>query len=485
MKNLIEKNNILAFLSSIIITVAVLVSCSKDEIIELTAAEFVGGSPVLPGDIKGSVKGSLLSDQVYNIVGDITVNRGDTLVIQPGVKINFKGKYAFWIKGNLASLGTKAKPIYFTVPGLVKKNDINEDPTLDDAYLGSWGGIQGDTSTQFMIIKYTHIDFSGGIIGVGQVAGVTNGSTVAPLRFNNEKGMCVVEDSWFYGQIDGGASINIAKGKFHIMRNIFEKSGKTGGETIQLGNGSQGNIAYNLFIGPATNAIRIGNGNGTLSQVYGVCYNNTMVNGGYRRFVYGGAGNSNGRGASFGFERGGAGLVYNNLLVNNRVGIRIVKTFSYSGNNLIIADTAHIRYGNNFSYGDAAEITSQFYPQDCLYKPQPTDIPSPSTFLPTSYKLGDVYNGTSLVGKNDPLFVNYPLPNNYSAESVQVVLAKRAFLGDYDFHLSRLSPCLGKGRTNFTISNAVTKVGPYGATEITLPGLDMGAYQSNGTGLQN
>ncbi len=485
MKNLFRVQILQYFLLLCCAASVFLLSCSKDEVIELTKAEFVGGSPVVPGDIKGSVKGSLLADEVYNVVGDITVNRGDTLVIQPGAKINMKGNFAFWIKGNLASLGTKLKPIYFTVPGMVKQDVVGQDPTTDPAYLGKWSGIQGDTSTNFMIIKYTHIEFAGGTVGTGQVFGVGNNAQTAPVRFANEKGMFVIEDSWLYGQVDGGASVNVVRGKFHIMRNIFEKSGYTGGESIGIANGCQGNIAYNLFIGSATNSIKIANGNALLSQVNAVCYNNTIVNGGYRRFVYGGAGNSNGRGASIGFERGGRGLVYNNLFVDCRYGLRIVKTFSYFGNNLTIADTANIRYGNNYNYGDAAEITSQFYPTNCLAKPQPTDIPLPSTFLPDTYKPGDAYDGTSLAGKNDPLFVNYPLPISYGTAAVPAVLGTISFVGNYDFHLKPASPCLGKGTTNFSISKAVTKLGAYGATEITLPGTDMGAYQSNGTGLQN
>ena len=461
-------------------------ACSQLDEIILTRGEFIGGSPVKPGNMAGSVKGTLLADSVYNVTGDVTVNRGDTLIIQAGAKIYVKGNFAFWIKGNLASVGTKDKPIYFTVPGMVKQDVIGQDPTTDPAYSGKWSGIQGDTSTKFMIIKYTHVEFAGGTIGTGQVFGVGNGSLSAPIRFCNETGTFVCEDSWFYGQIDGGAGLNIVRGRFHIMRNIFEKCGFSGGEAIGIANGSQGNIAYNLIVGAATNSIKIANGTGLLSQVNAVCYNNTILNGGYRRFVYGGAGNSNGRGASIGFERAGRGEVYNTLFVDNKSGLRVVKTFSYDGNNLIVADTANIKYSNNYNYGSAAEIVNQFYPVNCLAKPQPTDFPTPSTFLPANYKPGDVYDAPSLAGKNDPQFVNYPLPIKFGTGSVPSALGTISFVGAFNFRLRPSSPCLGKGTTNFTISKAVTKVDRvYGATEITPPGTDMGCYQSNGTGLQN
>jgi hypothetical protein len=486
MKKIFYSKNSNTFVFLALFAGFLLSSCAKEEEIILTKAEFVGGKRVAPGEVSGSIKGTLLSDEIYNITGDITVNRGDTLFIQPGAKIYMQGNYAFWIKGNLLSLGTKLKPIFFTVKGIEKKDVIGQDPTTDPAYSGKWSGIQGDTSTALMILKYTHIEFAGGTVGTGQVFGVANGSVTAPVRFCNKNGTFIIEDSWLYGQVDGGASVNVVQGKFHIMRNIFEKSGFSGGESIGIANGCQGNIAYNLIIGPATNAIKIANGNGLLSQVNAVCYNNTIVNGGYRRFVYGGAGNSNGRGASVNFERAGRGEVYNSLLVDNRYGIRICNTFSYFGNNISIADTANIKYSHNYNYGDALEITSQFYPENCLAKPQPNDLPTPSTFLPANYKIGAAYDGTSLIGKNDPKFENYPLPINYGSGTVPAVLGTMSFKGNYDFHLKASSPCLGKGTTNFNISKAVSKVDLiYGSSEITPPGTDLGCYQSNSTGLQN
>ena len=465
--------------------VAALTSCKKTEVITLSAAKYESGAQVKPGNICGSIKGVILSDSVYNVTCDIVVNRGDTLIIQPGAKIYIQGKYTFWIKGNLASLGTQDKPIYFTVPGIVKKDIVGQDVTLDPAYTGLWGGIQSDSSTQFMIIKYTHIEFAGATIVTGQVEGVGNGARTKPLRFNSLNGMYVLEDSWLYGSTD--VQLDAAKGRFHIMRNIFEKSGYKGGEAMQCGNGSWGNIAYNLFIGAPTNAIRVSNGNGLLSpQVNPICYNNTMLNGGYRRAIFGGEG----RGASIGFESQGRGEVYNNLFVDNKNGLRIVKDFSYNGNLLFIADTAKLKYSNNYFYGDAVELTEAFYPVNCLAKPLPTNIPLPSTFLPANYQLGDAYNGSSLVGLNDPQFVNYPLPIVYPTPIVPLVtvpklLSTMAFKGNYDFHLKPTSPCIGKGTTNFIISAAVTKTGVFGATEITPPGRDMGCYQLDGTGMKN
>jgi hypothetical protein len=131
-------------------------------------------------------------------------------------------------------------------------------------------------------------------------------------------------------------------------------------------------------------------------------YNNTMVDCGYRRAAAG-------RGGSLNFEEGSKGVAYNNLMVNCKFGLRIVGSANYSGNTLVIADTTNIKYGYNYNYADSASVANQFYPVPFLTKPQSTDIPAP-TYLPAKYMLGQVYDGSSLVGKNSPQFVNFPLP---------------------------------------------------------------------------
>jgi hypothetical protein len=481
MKSLLKSLNKVKYIFASFIIIASFFGCEKDYV-AISPAKITVGSGVKSGDICGSIKGTMLSDSVYNVTCDIVVNAGDTLLIQPGAKIYLKGNYTFWIKGNLLSLGSQDKPIFFTVPNLPKNDVIGQDPTTDNAYKGSWGGLQADTSTKFMIIKWTHIEFAGGLFGVAQTSGTKNGGQSPPIGFVNPTGILVVEDSWIYGGVDGGASISPKSGQIHIMRNTLEKGGFTGGEAIGIGNGTQGVIAYNLIIGAATNAIKLSNGKAILSQTNVVMYNNTLLNGGYRRFLYGGAGNSLGRGASINIEGGAAGKAYNNLLVNNRFGLRIVGTASYLGNNLVIADTANCKYGHNYNYGDDVSITNQFYPTNFLTKPQPSDMPAPSSFLPSNYALGSVYDATSLVGQNDPQFKNYPLPIGDGKASVDTKLASMSFVGNHDFRLKSTSPCIGKGTTNFSLLNVVPIDPTYGATEATPPGLDIGCYQANGSG---
>ena len=99
------------------------------------------------------------------------------------------------------------------------------------------------------------------------------------------------------------------------------------------------------------------------------------------------------------------------------------------------------------------------------------------TFLGASYTFGMQYNGTSLVGQNNPLFVNYPLPNNnYQTQ---------ASVDGYNFHLQSGSPAIGKGFLSFSPITNVPIDPNFGSSGITGPGKDIGCYQADGTGNQH
>jgi len=60
----------------------------------------------------GSISGTMLSGKTYTVSCDIYVNPGDSLVIEPGVRVNFQNSAGLIVQGNLFSLGTAEKPIY-------------------------------------------------------------------------------------------------------------------------------------------------------------------------------------------------------------------------------------------------------------------------------------------------------------------------------------------------------------------------------------
>ncbi len=95
--------------------------------------------------LAGAIKGTMLQGKTYTIDSDIYVNDGDTLMIQPGVTLDFHNGSGFVILGSLFSEGTQAQPIYMTVPGVTKNNSPGLTLTQDSAHIGLWRGLIGGT----------------------------------------------------------------------------------------------------------------------------------------------------------------------------------------------------------------------------------------------------------------------------------------------------------------------------------------------------
>ena len=457
------------------ILVTGLVSCTKvEETKDLWQAVITPASPISESTpLTGAIKGTLLAGKTYTVSGDIYVNTGDVLVIEPGVTVNFTGTagvpVGLGVKGTLLSLGTKEAPITLTYPGVTRTDQLGSNPDNDPALKGKWTGVIGATTCPLMVLKWTHVDFGGAAIS-SAMKSFTGGSSPYSVYFANPDGSFILEDSWIYGSTDDPFRIN--GGKIHVMRNTFEKCGYTGGEAMNAKAGTIGDFAYNLCIGMATNGPKVSNINVAVGKPGSNVriYNNTMINCGYRR-------SAAGRGGSINFEEGAGGLAYNNLIVNCKFGLRIVGT--------PIADTANIRYGYNFYYADSVSVASQFIPSlsvsTAISQPMETDIPKPSTYLPVGWTVGAVYTApASLSGANNPQFINAPVPLPAGLQLKDI-----AVVGNYNFALKPNSPCIGAGFTGFSPRADVIQDLRLGATEITGPGKDIGCYQSNGRGNQH
>src|ERR1700761_2295660 len=131
------------------------------------------------------------------------------------------------------------------------------------------------------------------------------------------------------------------------MRNTFELCGAVGGEFFNIKTGTLGDIAYNVFIGSATNSTKISDSGTSGIQCTAAVYNNTIIDGGYRQ-------TKSGRGGSIDFEKGAKGRAFNNLIVNCRFGLRITSD----------ADVTNVVYANNYYYGYSPAIVGQFYSAD-------------------------------------------------------------------------------------------------------------------------
>ncbi len=72
---------------------------------------------VLPAqtEVSGAQNGTWTADgSPYYVTGHVTVPQGQTLVIEPGVRVEFRGRYRIYVEGRLRALGTATDSIIFT-----------------------------------------------------------------------------------------------------------------------------------------------------------------------------------------------------------------------------------------------------------------------------------------------------------------------------------------------------------------------------------
>ncbi len=365
--------------------------------------------------LAGSVKGTMLAGKTYTVDSDIYINQGDTLMIQPGVTLNFKNSAGLVVLGSLFSaLGSKTAPIYSDGAGRYQWNDApGLDPSTDPAHQGLWRGIIGGTTCPAMVIKWTHIDFAGNPEGalISHLPTVNESAgTSFCILFQNYTGYSLSwKISWLYGGTDD--AIRISNGRVHVFRNTFEKpGGGGGGDCVNMKGGTVGTVAYNFFIATAYNGQKVSNKGQPAGapQANVVMYNSTFINCGAQ--VQPGQ-----RGSTIDYEQGAEGAYYNNISVNCAVGYRVV--------NNPVADTTHLAYGYNYQWADSLNVADQFFTWGPVCTiPQPTDLPLPSSYLPAGWNYESptanhdggtaAYSGNAAVQKMNPLFVNYPLPAN-------------------------------------------------------------------------
>ncbi len=460
----------LSLLALIVASFALFTACkkSKSDATVISVKQTQIGALLTGDTLCGTLKGTMVSGKTYIMTCPVTVNFGDTLLMQRGVTIDVEDSQAYFhIMGVFISLGTKDSANWITVKSISKQDNTNTagNPSLDPAYTSQklWLGFSCDTSCPLCVFKWTHLEFVGGTWSTTPpMSGDKAGSTAWAINFTNYNGILVFEDSWMYGGVDDGMRPN---GKFIIQRSTFEKEGYQGGDCINPKQGGVGIASFNMFIGCATNGTKVSDkGTSTTAPVaQAEYYNNTYVNGGYRQI-------QTGRGGDIDYEQGAFGHCYNNLIADCKFGYRIVNGTT------TIADTADMHYGYNFQYGDADSLVDQFYPVGYITIPQSTDIPTPSTYLPTGYVLGATYDAPSLVGKNNPMFASFDLG---TSANINI-----NYISGFDFHLQAGSPAIGKGYTGFTphVPTGIIQDPVYGPTYITPPNADMGCYPSGATG---
>ncbi len=455
------------------------------------------------------LKGTMKSGKRYHIYSDVTINAGDTLYLQPGTSVIVHGdgksavtSPAFYVNGTLVSDGSKDKPNWFTVfeSATTPKSNASytDDSANDPAFKGYWGGIQCSPSAKLLILRWTHIEYTGGPWGInapdfGAKAGDPRNAVFMSSTSGAPMATMIIEDSWFYGSTDDciGKCQNIY---VSIMRNTLTKTGGIGGEGINLKDGCIGDMAYNFCFGGATNGLKTSGDIG--KSAYVNIYNNTVVNCGFRQ-------TKATRNGSINTETNAGGFLYNNIIANCKQGIRI----TYGSEKGKPADTLNTSYNNNLTYIGRGKPMGSGVEQYMVF------IEALQFTKKQSYDFNGFVNGATLANgtnagsntasdslKYDPLFVNFNLAANSTGRNYRI----NQIPAGANFNLQATSPAIGAGvypggsgknamptkpsapklvQYGLPMSN-IKKGGIYGAN-ITPPNKDLGAFPTDKTGNQH
>ncbi len=391
MKNLLP----LAVLTALLFT-----GCSKNSDDPTTPVE----KPVTVEGVSGEVSGVWKKGNTYKVTGHLQVAAGATLTIEEGVTVLMSDstlKPEFVIRGNLYSLGTAAAPVKFTVPDAwkVAKNEFG----------GLWGGLVAGPTSAEIVLNNTILEYGGATTtetspsvkaGLYKAAA---GERLPVLYYPNLNGQLVVQNSTIRNFYEDG--LYLEGGKVIVANNTFYTTGIANGDAVNIKSGVVADVAFNVIYSPNTNGLKLSNSGDRTPQAYVIGYNNTILNAGWRRPTT--------KGGSIWLEKSVRADLYNNLLANDRFGIKRDKA---------APEDARSKASNTFYYGYTTDAVAQFQPT--------AEIISGANDL--------LSKGA---GENDPKFVNYPLSTD---------LKNATFNPAWDFSLQTGSPALGKGRTDFT-----------------------------------
>jgi len=391
------------FSLSIFLFCLIFVSCTTEEVTPKPIEVTLGTS---------TASGTWKKDGTYTINGSITIPKDSTLTIEEGVTVLFADsskRSEIIVNGNLYVMGTAANQVKFTVPEQYK-TDAN-------AMKGFWGGILGSPTSKEILILNSVIEYAGAVTtsnSLSVIAGLYKaaaGEKDPALYASNVDGKVVVMNSTirnikedvFY--IEGGSII--------FANNTFGPSGLENGGVMNLKSGCTADMAYNVVFSSNSDAFKLSNSGIKVPQTHAVAYNNTIVNCGWRRPDI--------KGGSIWLEKLVYAELYNNLLVNNRWGVK------FSG-----ADARTV-YDYTYYYGQD-QITVDHFTVDAA-------------------KWKEVVRGAhdkvGTAGSNDPKFVNYPLTNSGIVDNVFTNgVLNYTFNTTWDFHLQAGSPALTGGKTD-------------------------------------
>jgi hypothetical protein len=154
----------------------------------------VYAAPLAPAtDVSGHITQDTtwdLAGSPYIVTGDVTVDAGFTLTIDPGVQVRFNGLYMLTVLGTLAAEGEAGQPVVFT-------------SNLGTPAPGDWGVIDFRSSSAYNRLRHVTLEYGGNTSrpGAGCVAGLVCASTTSLLidsvlfQHSATRGLVLVQSS--------------------------------------------------------------------------------------------------------------------------------------------------------------------------------------------------------------------------------------------------------------------------------------------------
>lgn len=390
---------------------------------------------------KGDVDGVWKKYSIINVTGHLNIPAGKSLTIEEGVEIivddatvDASGtKIEIIVNGNLYCQGTAEAPILFSV-NPTKRTQQNTFGRL-------WGGIIGSQSCSEILIEHTIIEYTGAITTLNSpsvTAGLfkpAGGEGMVAFNTNNTNGLYVIQNSIIRNT--GEDAIYVQGGKCIFTNNLFYANGESGGEAINVKAGCIVDAAFNVMYSPNTNAFKLSSAgqDPTRNQALIKCYNNTIINSGWRRDP------DKPKGGSIYLESGCLVEIHNNLMVNSMFAVR--------------QDSKKLPDEN-------CKVDYNYYASGTQQSEVPQHITNGTVTAYDGFKTGvsNIIIGANdrvgtAPGNNDPMFENFPFNTN-------PLLSYDNFNASWDFHLKTGSPAL---------NGAKTDINPYFATSgLTLNG---------------
>jgi hypothetical protein len=373
-------------------------------------------TPVPGGNVSGTWT---LAGTPYLINGDITIPNGQSLIIEPGVLVEFQGYYPLNVQGRLLAIGTETDTIVFTINDTTGFSNPNTST-------GGWHGIRfistSSTNDSSKII-YCRLQYGK---AVGPSWPDYDGGAICVFEFSKLLiSHCLIdrnmawggEEGCFGGAISIGDNSNIILSNCTISRNSATHGGgimiggsnsslsiinciikdnyanDSGGGICCWGNGNSNPLIENVTL--SGNTARFGSGGGMdIYQSNPMLINNIIVN------------NQAAAGGGILFNDNSNATVINNTICNNNA--------TDGGGGLVCGDSDPILI-NTILYGNTAGWDSQIHLWD-------------STSEPSLYYC-DVEGGIET------------LPGEYNIDADPLFKA----VADSVYYLSDASPCIGSG----------------------------------------